>query len=90
MGDFDRHQWLKTVAPSPIQSQLGVIGVFCDAFADLLVGSLHLGMVSADVLACEAEELVVVRPLEMMAARTFDCSHVSSLERACVEVSDPG
>jgi len=69
-------------------SRLDVISVLCDTFADLAVGSLHLGMIAVDVLACETEELVVVRAFEMMAARTVDRSHVSSLEAVCVEVSN--
>jgi hypothetical protein len=55
-----------------------VVGVRGDPLPELLVGSLHLGVVSVNVLASEPEELVVVGSLEVMAARTFDCSHLSS------------
>jgi len=35
-------------------------------------------VIAVDVLAGEAKELVVIRPFEMVTARTVDCSHLSS------------
>src|SRR5207248_1262514 len=53
----------------------GVVGVGCDALADLLVRPLHLRVVAVDVLAGEPEELLVVRTLQPMAAGAVDCTH---------------
>ena len=41
----------------------------------LLVGALHLRVVSVDVLAAEPEKLVVVLSFEVMPARAVDRSH---------------
>src|SRR5437016_8214075 len=55
---------------------LYVVGVGGDALADLVVGALHLGVVCIDVLAGEAEQLVVVGAFEAVPARAVDGSHV--------------
>jgi hypothetical protein len=54
---------------------LDVVGVGGEALAELLVGALHLRVVAVDVLAGEAEELLVVRAFESMSARAVDRSH---------------
>ena len=46
--------------------------------ADLVIGGLHLGMVTIDVLSREAKELLVVGALKVVSAPTLDCSHDSS------------
>jgi len=58
---------------------LAVIGVGGDALAHLFVRPLHLRVVAVDVLAREAEQLIVVVPLEPVSARTIDDSHDSLL-----------
>ena len=44
--------------------------------AQLFFASLHVGMVSLDVLARKADELFVVGPLQLMARWTIDCAHL--------------
>jgi len=46
--------------------------------ANLVIGGLHLRMVTIDVLTREPKELLVVGCLEMVSAPTLDCSHDSS------------
>src|SRR3989440_2281252 len=55
---------------------LYVVGVGRDALADLVVGAVHLGVVCVDVLAREAEQLVVVGAFEAVPAWAVDGSHL--------------
>src|ERR687898_2796591 len=60
---------------APARSSTGgddVVGVGGDALAQLLVAALHVRVIAIDVLAGEAEELLVVRAFEVMAARALD------------------
>jgi hypothetical protein len=55
--------------------RLEIIGVGRDAFADLLVGPLHLRVVAVDVLAGKPKEFLVVGAFEPVAAGAINRFH---------------
>ena len=69
---------MRVLLEQALERGAAVLRVVCvggDAFADLLIRPLHLGVVAVDVVAGEAEQFLVVGSLEPVATGAFNRSH---------------
>src|SRR5919199_4370651 len=57
-----------------VRLPLGIVGTICDHLPDLPIGKLHIGVFPLRVGSCPVEQLLVIVPFQICAAKTVECS----------------